>query len=62
MDGRRRRIRRRDVLMSKKFGGKYSPTDAGSGENSGPENAFRGRRVAPSYLRANLQILAPLPL
>ena len=48
--------------MSQKFGGKYSPSDATSGENTPPVNAFRNRRVAPSYLRANLLFIAPLPL
>lgn len=48
--------------MSRKYGGKYSPTDATSGENNAPVNAFRNRRVAPSYLRANLLFIAPLPL
>ncbi len=48
--------------MSKRFGGKYSPSDAPSGKDATPVNAFRGRRVAPSYLRANLLFLAPLPL
>lgn len=48
--------------MSQKFGGKFSPTDATSSEKPGPVNAFRDRRVAPSYFRANLLFLAPLPL
>ncbi len=48
--------------MSQKFGGKYSPTDATSGEKNTRVNAFRDRRVAPSFLRANLLFLAPLPL
>ncbi len=49
--------------MTKRYGGKYSPDDVTSGENETPPvNAFRNRRVAPSYLRANLLFLAPLPL
>ena len=50
-------------VMSKRYGGKFSPDDVASGENSPPPvNAFRNRRVAPSYFRANLLFLAPLPL
>ena len=49
--------------MSKRYGGKFSPDDVAPGENSPPPvNAFRNRRVAPSYFRANLLFLAPLPL
>ena len=48
--------------MSKRFGGKYSQAGPKSGENTPPVNAFRDRRVAPSYVRANLLFLAPLPL
>lgn len=48
--------------MSKRFGGKHSPTDTVSDESNAPVNAFRNRRVAPSYLRANLLFIAPLPL
>ena len=48
--------------MSQKYGGKFSPSDATSRERNSPVNAFRDRRVAPSYWRANLLFLAPLPL
>lgn len=48
--------------MSQKFGGKYSPTGVSSEEKNAPNNAFRNRRVAPSYLRANLLFIAPLAL
>lgn len=48
--------------MSQKFGGKYSPTGSLPDEQNAPKNAFRNRRVAPSYFRANLLFVAPLPL
>ncbi|OUS07211.1 hypothetical protein A9Q96_07900 [Rhodobacterales bacterium 52_120_T64] len=48
--------------MRKRFGGKFSPSDSTSDKDTPPVNAFRNRRVAPSYLRANMLFLAPLPL
>lgn len=48
--------------MSKKFGGNFSPSDSPEPVKSTPVNAFRNRRVAPNYLRANLLFLVPLPL
>lgn len=48
--------------MNQKFGGKYSPTGSLRENENAPKNAFRNRRVAPSYLRANLLFIAPLPL
>ena len=42
--------------MSQRYGGKFSQANATSG------NGFRHRRVAKTYLRANLLFFAPLPL
>lgn len=48
--------------MSQRFGGKFSPNEPSATKKNPPNNAFRNRRVAPSFMRANLLFIAPLPL
>lgn len=48
--------------MSNRYGGKFSPDDTSKPTEARGTNAFRNRRVAPNYLRANLLFIAPLPL
>jgi 5-bromo-4-chloroindolyl phosphate hydrolysis protein len=48
--------------MSQRFGGKFSPNEPSATKKNPPNNAFRNRRVAPSFMRANLMFIAPLPL
>lgn len=49
--------------MAQRYGGAYSPEgETQNNERVTPQNAFRNRRVAPNFFRANLLFFVPLPL